>query len=379
MLHDFITAHRDQIIERARRRLKERTGSPAIEAKLENGIPVFLTQLADALARAASARTLRVVGAAGVNRTISDSAALHGQDLLRNGFTVGQVVHGYGDVCQIVTELASETGAPISTEDFHVFNRSLDDAIAGAVTAFADQREHDVAYEGTERLGFLAHELRNLLTTAILSFDVIKKGMVGLGGSTGAIHSRSLSGLRAVVERSLAEVRLEAGVPSLRRLSVTEFIEEIEVSASMEAEALGIHLTVKCDEGDMAIDADQQLLSSAVTNLIQNALKFTRPHGSVWLTARAADDRVLIEVRDQCGGLAPGQADEFFRPFSRGGSNRSGLGLGLTIAQSATRANAGEIHVRDIPGDGCVFTIDLPLQPPHAPTDHGPAMKTGTA
>jgi signal transduction histidine kinase len=378
MLHDFITAHRDQIIERARRRLKERTGSPVVEAKLENGIPLFLTQLADALAPAASARALRLAGTAGVNRSISDSAALHGHDLLRNGFTVGQVVHGYGDVCQIVTELASETNAPISAEDFHVFNRCLDDAIAGAVTAFADQREHDVAYEGTERLGFLAHELRNLLTTAILSFDVIKKGMVGLGGSTGAIHSRSLSGLRAVVERSLAEVRLEAGVPNLQRISLAEFIEEVEISAAMEAEALGLRLTVKCHDGNSAIEADRQLLASAVSNLIQNAMKFTRAQGSVWLTARAAADRVLIEVRDQCGGLAPGQADELFRPFSRGASNRSGLGLGLTIAQSAARANAGEMHVRDIPGDGCVFTIDLPLQPPLAPTDHGSPMKSGT-
>jgi signal transduction histidine kinase len=361
-LHGFILAHREQIIQRARLRAKDRMGPKSTEAKVENGIPLFLLQLLEALAPAIS-KDAHAVAANDTRQRISDSAGLHGHDLLRDGFTVAQVVHGYGDVCQVVTELASETEAPISTQDFHVFNRCLDDAIAGAVTAYGQQRERDLAYAGTERLGVLSHELRNLLNTAILSFDVIKKGIVGLGGSTGAMHSRSLSGLRALVERSLAEVRLEAGVPLLERVSLGEFIEEIETGAAMEAEGHGLRLAVDSVDGDVAIDADRQLLASAVSNLLQNAFKFTRPHGKVSLVTRATADRVLIEVCDECGGLAPGKVDELFRPFARGSTDRSGLGLGLTIALSAARANAGDIHVRDVPGTGCVFTIDLPRQP----------------
>ena len=91
--------------------------SNSTEAKLEHGIPLFLTQLVRALVRVTSTGTLRLVHAHDSTKTINDSAALHGQELLRNGFTVAQVVHGYGDVCQIVTELASETNAAIGSKE----------------------------------------------------------------------------------------------------------------------------------------------------------------------------------------------------------------------------------------------------------------------
>jgi signal transduction histidine kinase len=380
VLHDFILSNRERIIDRARHRARERTAPRSLEEKLEHGIPLFLTQLADALVPAAALSTLHLVGEADNSTKIGDSAALHGRELLRNGFTVAQVVHGYGDICQVVTELAGELNAAISTEDFQVFNRCLDDAIAGAVTAYGHQRERDLAFEGTERLGVLAHEMRNLLHTAILSFDVIKKGMVGVGGSTGAIHSRSLAGIRALVERSLADVRLQAGLPTvLERVSVAALMEEIEVGAAMQAEGYGLHLTVHPVDSDVTIDADWQLLTSAISNLLQNAFKFTRRHGRISVTTRATNDRVLIEVADECGGLPPGKAEELFRPFIES-SDKSGLGLGLSIAQRAARANSGDIYVRDVPGKGCVFTVDLPRQttPPKSALHALPGGKRGS-
>jgi signal transduction histidine kinase len=371
MLHDFIVANRDLIIERARQRVRNRMSASSVESKLEHGVPLFLTQLADSLVRVASTGTLRLVPATDSTRMINDSAALHGHELLRNGFTVGQVVHGYGDVCQIVTELASETNSAISPDDFHVFNRCLDDAIAGAVSAYGNHRENDLAYDGTERQGVLAHELRNLLHGATLSFDVIKRGTVGLGGSTGAMLARCLSGLTALVEGSLAEVRLGAGAPKLQRILLAEFMEEVEVGAKMQAEGSGLSLFVGPTESDLAIDADRQLLASAISNLLQNAFKFTRAKGNVSLVTRATQDRVLIDVCDECGGLPSGAAQELFRPFTQGSADRTGLGLGLTIALRAVRANSGDITVRDVPGTGCVFTIDLPRRPtPASPIFH---------
>ena len=360
MLHDFILANRERIIERARARVRERTVAKSSDSKQEHGVPLFLTQLVNAL----TPMTLHLVDSSAAQQSITDSATLHGAELLRNGFTVAQVVHGYGDVCQVVTELAGELNAAISPGDFRVFNRCLDDAIAGAVTAFGRQRERELSYQGTERLGIFAHEVRGLLNTAILSFDVIKKGMVGLGGSTGAIHARSLSGLSALVERSLAEVRLAAGAPRHERVSVGEFMEEIEISALLLAEGHGLHLEVNSVDPDVMIDVDSQLLASAVSNLLHNAFKFSKPNGTVTLTTRATKDRVSIEVSDECGGLPPGKVEELFRPFTRGSSDRTGLGLGLSIALSAIRANSGELYVRDVPGVGCVFTIDLPRQRP---------------
>ena len=360
MLQDFIAANRDRIIERARERVRSRSAPRSTETKLENGIPLFLTQLVAALAAALPSNTLRLVRTGEGNNSIAVSASLHGHELLKSGFTVAQVVHGYGDVCQAVTELAGSAQAAISPEEFQVFNHCLDDAIAAAVTAYAGQRELDLAYQGRERLGFLAHELRNLLSSAVLSFDVLKRGVVGLGGSTGAIHGRSLAGLGTLVDRTLAEVRLEAGSTVLEHISVVELIEEVEVGAKLQADASRLHLNVSSAAADVSIDADRQLLLSALANLLQNAFKFTRPLGRVSLVARASEERVLIEVADECGGLPPGKADELFQPFTQGSRDRSGLGLGLAIALSAVRANAGELSVRDVPGTGCVFTIDLP-------------------
>jgi signal transduction histidine kinase len=357
MLHDFISANRALIIELAGRRVRDRTALTTSEGGSELGIPGFLSQLTDALALNA------VTGAPSNqpdNAGIRGTATRYGYDLLKSGFTVGQVVHGYGDVCQVVTELAINTNAAISPDDFRVFNRCLDDAIAGAVTAFQDHREAELTYEGTERLGVLAHEMRNLLNTAILSFEVLTKGMVGVRGSTGAIHARSLADLRLLVERSLMEVRLEAGVPRLERTCLAEFLEPIQAAAKMQAEAHHLRFSVGPVETNVVMEIDRQLLSAALANLLQNAFKFSKVHGSVLLTTRVTQGRVSLEVADSCGGLPAGGAREMFRPFTRRSSNHSGLGLGLSIARNAIRASGGELRVKDVPGTGCVFTVDLP-------------------
>jgi signal transduction histidine kinase len=377
MLHDFIVENRDEIIERARRRVSARSAPKATDTKLEHGIPIFLTQLVGALQQAHAPATLHLVGASDASKQITDSATINGRDLLKNGLTVAQVVNGYGDVCQVVTDLAIETHAAISVQDFHVFNGCLDDAIAGAVTAYEGQREDELAYEGTERLGVLVHELRNLLQTAMLSLSIIKQGRVGVDGSTGAMLTRSLSGLSALVDRALAEVRQAAGTPKLEQFALADFIREVASSGALQAKEYGLQLTVAPVDTDVMIAVDSQLLASAVTNLLQNAFKFSRAGGQVSLTTRVSTDHVLIEVADECGGLPPGKAEQLFRPFERGSAVRSGLGLGLTIAMSAVRANSGDIRVRDIPGKGCVFSVELPRQLPLAAVARKPTWLTG--
>lgn len=89
---------------------------------------------------------------------------------------------------------------PISAEEFHTFNQCLDDAIAGAVTEYAHQRDLSISEAATERLGHLAHEMRNQLSIATLSFDNIQRGVVAISGSTGAMHRRSLMGLRTLID-----------------------------------------------------------------------------------------------------------------------------------------------------------------------------------
>ena len=144
------------------------------------------------------------------------------------------------------------------------------------------------------------------------------------------------------------------------RVSLPEFVEDMEIYARLEAEAHGLELTVLPIEPGLAVSVDRQILTSVVTNLLQNAVKFTRPHGRVVLQVYATLEKVLIEVRDECGGLPEGRAEELFRPFEQRSADRSGLGLGLTIVRDGVRASGGTVHVSNLPGTGCVFTVELP-------------------
>ena len=301
---------------------------------------------------------------------IARGAAQHGNELLRNGFTVDQVVHDYGDLCQAVTEMAIEQDTSITLDEFRTLNQCLDDAIADAVTEFVRQRDEFVSDESTrttnERLGFFAHELRNLLHTAMLAMTAIRKGDVGLSGATGSLLDRSLMGLRDLVDRALVEVRLTAGIPDRReRISVAQFIAEIQIAAALDAATRGAELVVSPVDEELAIDADRQILAGAIANLLQNALKFTRLHGRISLKTYAEADRVLIEVEDECGGLPAGAAEELFHPFEQLNAQRTGLGLGLAISRRGVEANGGKLTVRNIPEKGCVFAVDIPMAAPH--------------
>jgi signal transduction histidine kinase len=212
-----------------------------------------------------------------------------------------------------------------------------------------------------ERLGSFAHELRNLLNSATLALTVIKEGNVGLKGATGAVLDRSLVGLRKLIDLSLSDVRMTAGMPLQHRLfSLSDFIAEVKLSPSLEAKVEECVLTVPQVDSRLAIEADRDLLFSAVGNLLQNAFKFTRRHSEVTLNAYAVADRILIEVQDHCGGLAAGDAEKMFFPFTQTSENKTGLGLGLSISRRSVEVNGGTLSVRDMPATGCVFTIDLP-------------------
>jgi signal transduction histidine kinase len=353
MLQEFIEVNRTEIIRRCRAKVTARSFPAPTAAEIDHGVPMFLDQLVIVLRDPALK-----------NLDISRSAIQNGHDLLLQGYTVSQVVHNYGDVCQAITELALETAAPISTDDFRMLNRCLDDAIAGAVTEYGracNQSTLDVeTTRGTERLGYFAHELGNLINTGIIAFEILKTGNVGVAGSTGAVLHRALMGLRALVTRSLAEIRLTEGVQNRERLLVAELIDEIAPSAMLEATNRGIKFMVAAIEPNTLIVADKQVLTSVVGNLLQNAFKFTRKGSTVTLRVGANADRVLIEVEDECGGLPGGNANDLFRPFEQRGADRTGVGLGLAFCRWAVEANDGRIYARSFPDTGCVFTVDLP-------------------
>lgn len=363
MLHEFLEANRTELVKRCKAKVAKRPAPQATARELEHGIPLFLDQLISTLTselgapRPSSSELPKEIGA---------TAVRHGNELLRKGFTVDQVVHDYGDLCQSVTELAAEKNAPITVDEFRTFNRCLDNAIADAVSEFGRQRDQFISAEGAqamnERLGYLAHELRNKLNSCVLAFAAIKTGNVAVTGATGAVLDRNLMGLRDLIDRSLAEVRLTAGLEARREpIPIGDFLEEIQVSCGLEAKGKGITFTVRPPpvQANVSVMADRQMLGSAVSNVLQNAFKFTHDGGHVVLHVQTAGDRVVIEIEDECGGLPEGKTEELFRPFEQRGGDRSGLGLGLSISRRGVEASGGVIRVRDVPGKGCVFTLDL--------------------
>jgi signal transduction histidine kinase len=354
MLHDFIAANRDLIISRTREQVRARPSPSGAAGDLAHGVPLFLTQLAETL-------RLEATAAPFPGDTIGASAARHGRDLLRSGFTVSQVVHGYGDVCQAITALAAEQSAPISVAEFHTLNRCLDTAIAEAVTEHARVTAQVRSAEEIERLGHAAHELRDFLNTALLAFQTLKEGAAGMTGSTGAVLGRNLMSLREVVDRALSDVRLATGNHRRARMPVGPFIDEIAATGRLHSEYRHIQFAVDPVDPALTIDADPQLLTSAVMNLLHNAFKNTPPGGQVALRARAEERRLIVEIEDECGGIPQSKGDLFQVVGDRRGSDRSGLGLGLSIARKAVRAHGGEILIRNMPGKGCVFVIEVPL------------------
>jgi signal transduction histidine kinase len=349
MLHEFLVQQRAQIVARVRERVAQRRIPLATVQELETGVPLFLDQLAAALVRSPDSVD-----------AIRNTASGHAKDLHEQGFTISQIVHGYGDICQVVTGLAIELDVPMSTTEFRMLNLCLDEAIAGAVTEFSRLREASIVGTGNERIGFLAHEIRNLLNSAVLSFDMLRAGTVPMAGSTGAILGRSLSRLNSLVARSLAEVRLESGVAH-DEIVIASILEDMEIVATADAKVRNVLLAVHACSTPSTILGDRLLLGSAIDNLVQNAIKFTPPDGHVTVTERVEGDSVVIDVADECGGLLEGDTDGLFAAFEQRHANRSGLGLGLAIGRKAVRAMGGDITVRNLRGKGCIFSIVLPL------------------
>jgi len=214
--------------------------------ELQKGVPLFLDQVIKTLRlehAKGPVRSRQVSGPKGggpAESEIADTAALHGCDLMQRGFTLEQVVHDYGDLCQAVTDLAFERDAAISVDEFRTLNLRLDNGIAVVVTQFSFQRDVNNTDRGarllSERLGSFARELRNPVSTATLAVSAIKAGKVGLTGATGAVLDRSLAGLRLLIDRSMVDVRLSEGMPVRQRLfSLAKFVAELPMSASLGA------------------------------------------------------------------------------------------------------------------------------------------------
>lgn len=365
-LRTFLVQHRELIEQRTLDVFFARSKPAPPESALHRGIPIFMEQLVETLSR----------GDKDEGKTddseIAKTARDYGQRLFGLGFTVSELVHGYGSVCAVVTELAGEVRLEISTSEFEVFNRVLDVAIAESVTAHEYARASETAQRESVRIGALAHELRNALSAATMALRLLKEGTVAPRGPTANVLDRNLARMGVLIDRSLAEVRLGTdSEPVPERFRLADALDEIKAIAQYEANRRKLELVIDVDRA-LELETDIQFFMSAVSNLVQNALKYTREGSHVSVRGHRKGDNLVIEVEDECGGLPPGGGEGLLRPFVRGTHQTAGVGLGLSIAARAIKAVGGELRIRDLPGKGCIFLVELPCVFPAGQRAHGP-------
>jgi signal transduction histidine kinase len=381
MLLEFLNTNQTEILALTEQKTKELAGSNPTSTLLRQGLPIFFDQLKEILrleedepltvpkdskemtkaAEENDEEKMAVASGRPNEAELAKTAAQHGAELMRLGYTLSYAVHAYGSMCQSITELASKKHSIISAKEFHDLNRCLDVAIAGAVTEFQSQKDTEVQDKEAEHLGFLAHELRNTLMAINFSVKMIKQGTVGFSGNTGRILDTSLERMQTLIDQSLTEVRLRVDLkPHPEQVNVKQLVNQILTTEEIEAKHRNIKIKTVINS-DQVVEVDHQFLYSALSNLIQNAFKYTHQGGEVEIRSSIIEGDILIEVEDECGGLKNETVD-LFKPFEKHNKNKSGLGLGLTIAQRAILLNNGKIEVQNLPKKGCIFKITLPVK-----------------
>lgn len=370
MLYEFLVENRERILALTRQKTARISEGKPTTVQSERGLPEFYDQLAAELVREAKGQPKRVPRKHGPGST-----SRHGREMSRLGYTVSQVVDGYAVISEAITEVAKAARSPIKPKEFGALNLALDLAISEAVEGFGKRMGETVC---NERLGALAHELRNALTAAIVAHSMLRKGVVGIGGSTNALLERNLNRMRDIIDRSFSEVRMKhEKAADLCPMRLLDVVEEVEATSGARERGRAIELEV---DPRLHIVGDHHYLISALSNLVQNAIKYSKEGGTIWIRGRESGANVLLEVEDRCGGLPKGKAEELFQPFMQKSADRSGLGLGLTIARQAVALNGGTLEVRDLPGKGCVFTISLPRRTgPRAPARRHPGRAAARA
>src|SRR6202166_225718 len=202
MLHEFLTSNRQLLINRCREKVANRFEANGVLTTKDHGVPTFLQQLVETL----QAEQHTHIRSADSDPTpaptdIGRAAALHGAELLRLGFSVDQVVHDYGDVCQCVTALAVEQDVAISTDEFRTLNRCLDNAIADAVASFGSAHQTMISSQAEtlqQRLVIFTAEHRRLIDIGVQGVPAIKAGNLGPAGATGTLLVHTLDELRSL-------------------------------------------------------------------------------------------------------------------------------------------------------------------------------------
>lgn len=219
-----------------------------------------------------------------------------------------------------------------------------------------------------EFLSNISHELRTPLTSILAFVETLEDGAL----EDEKNNRRFLSVIRKNAERMhhliddiLELSAIEAGKIHIepRDMKLSLLIEEIFMNLSSKAREKNIKLINRI-EREKTISADRVRLDQMLTNLIDNAVKFSRENGSVTVSCETAEASHLISVTDEGEGISSEHLQRIFERFYRTDRARSreigGTGLGLAIVKHLARLHGGEVSVASTLGKGTIFTVELP-------------------
>lgn len=352
MLSEFLDDFRSEILDLAQEKTVKLAAGRDSSADLERGMPLFFDYLI---------KFLQSPDLISSQKRIAANAATHGKELLRLNYTLSHVVHSYGAMCQAITELAHQRKSKISSKEFNDLNLCLDIAIAAAVSEYqfrSDKASHD---REVKSLGYLVHELRNALSSATIAHDMIKQGLVGTGGSTSKVLEENLDRMRKLIDRALSEVRLRTDPEiTVEKFVFNTLVEQIFLTAQRDSDAKGQILSSSMADL-IEVRTDRQLLLAAIANLVQNAIKYSKKGGVITLKAEIENELLVIRVSDECGGIKPSLLKNIFTPFFSG-SDKTGLGLGMSIVHRSLTLIRGKISLENRPKVGCTFVVKIPRE-----------------
>jgi len=352
-LHEVLAATRDEVIERWKEQVRGTLAPQAMPAyELIDHIPEFVDEIVFALQADA--------GFAAPD--VGPTAAGHGAQRLRLGFSLESVVREYGVLRDAIVDTARAASATITFRELQILFDSIVDGIARAVAEYSRQRDAELSRQANEHFAFVAHELRDPLSSASTAFQLLKyKGQLPAEGRAVGALERGLLRATELIDQTLQMARVASGI-ELRAEPTTlaRLFDDAELSSVSEADAKSIELRTVVT-GDEVIALDARLVRSALGNLVRNAVKYTPSGHRVEVRGHVVEGRAVIEVEDQCGGLPPGKVEEAFGAFVRLTDREKGFGLGLAIAKQAVDAHGGSMRVQNLPGRGCIFVLEFPI------------------
>jgi signal transduction histidine kinase len=218
-------------------------------------------------------------------------------------------------------------------------------------------------------LGIVAHDLRNPLTSILLTTQLIQEGeeedVSFIRGQVGKI-AREGSEMVSLIGRFLDISALDSeGIrPEPARFSLSELVEKLRDRHDRSAQAKGITIALEVTTAEIWAFADPKFISAVLDNLISNAIKFTPLKSIVTIRAWKTDDSVRIAIQDQGPGLTEADQKKLFGRFSKLSAQPTGgeksVGLGLSIAKQMVEICKGRIWVESVAGEGATFMVELP-------------------